>query len=241
MRVVRTIVFLCGWMVWTVALGLLALPTMVSRRAVWWAAGIWVYGSLWWLRVACGITSQVQGTEHLRDARIIASRHQSAWDTLILWHTLKNPMFVLKRELYWIPVFGWYLWRTGQIGIDRANPKGAIARIVAALGAPEHRGRTLVIFPEGTRTPPGMHRSFRPGIGKISSTTQLAVVPAALNAGLFWPKRPWIKREGTAIIRFLSPVAAPDETKISEWVQAIQKSIESVSQELQATSHAAKK
>lgn len=233
MLALRTALFFLGLAGWTITIGILALPTMISRRAVWCAAYVWARGTLAWLHVACGISSHVEGAEHLSSARIIASRHQSAWDTLILWCTLKNPMFVLKRELYLIPIFGWYLWRTGQIGIDRANPKGAMERIITALNAPQHQQRTLVIFPEGTRTPPGVHRAFRAGIGKISAATQLPVVPAALNAGLFWPKRPLIKKPGRARIQFLPPVAPPTMDGITAWVQSLQQAIETRCQALQ--------
>ena len=232
MRFMRTLIFYAGWIFWTSLVGVLALPTILSRRAVWKAAHIWAQGTVWWLRIASGITSTVQHMEYLNGARIVASRHQSAWDTLMLWCVLKNPMFVLKRELYWIPIFGWYLWRTGQIGINRAQPKDAILRIISAMRRPENQSRTLVIFPEGTRTPPGVHRPFRPGIARVSAALTLPVVPAALNAGKFWPKRPLWQYPGNAILAFLAPVEAATEENLSAWLETLQEQIETASQRL---------
>lgn len=216
----RTCLFFLGWISFTLTVGLLALPALISRRAIWWAARFWATGTLKWLRLTCGITSGVRGAEHLRGAKLVASKHQSAWDTLVLWCVLKNPVFVLKRELYWIPIFGWHLWRTGQIAIDRSNPKDAMERIAA--GMKRYEGRVLVIFPEGTRVPPGAFKPFRYGIGRISAMLDQSVVPAALNAGLFWPKRPLWKRPGHAVIAFLPAVPPASAENLEGWVKDLE-------------------
>ena len=225
MMILRTFLFFAGWMALTLLMGVLAIPTLVSQRAVWMAAHIWARLTLLWLRVACGITSQVQGLEHLRDARIVAANHQSAWDTLMLWCLLKHPVFVLKRELYWIPIFGWYLWRTGQIGINRAKPQGVIEQVVTSMQRYGAQGRVLVIFPQGTRVKPTDSKPFKHGIGRISAALQWPVVPASLNAGWFWPKRPLWKRPGAAVIAFAAAMPAPANTHVAPWVATLEQGI----------------
>jgi 1-acyl-sn-glycerol-3-phosphate acyltransferase len=229
----RTVLFFIGWISFTIALGILALPTLLSRQATWIAARFWVKISLFWLRISCSITSEARGLEHLGGARIIASKHQSAWDTLMLWSLLKNPVFVLKRELYWIPIFGWYLWRTGQIGINRRKPKGAIERIAASMEVYGEQGRTLVIFPEGTRIPPGKTRAFHAGIARISAAMQQPVVPAVLNAGLFWPKCPLWKRPGHAVIEFLPPLPASPADDFKPWIAELERVINGATERLE--------
>jgi 1-acyl-sn-glycerol-3-phosphate acyltransferase len=222
MPLLRTILFFVGWVAFTFMVGVFALPLLLSQRATWCAAYFWASTTLLWLRISCGITSEARGIEHLHGARIVASKHQSAWDTLMLWCILKNPVFVLKRELYWIPVFGWYLWRSGQIGIDRSSPKDALNRITRGMTKYGEQGRVLVVFPEGTRIPPGGFKAFRSGIGRISALLQQPVVPAALNAGLFWPKKPLIKHPGHAVIKFLPPMSAAPADSLDVWVAQLQ-------------------
>lgn len=204
----RTLLFFLGWFTYTGILGILGLPLLLSRRLTWWAARIWAGGTLHWLRLCCGIESHLVGSEHLKGARIVASKHQSAWDTLMLWYLLGHPVFVLKRSLYSIPVFGWYLWRSGQIGIDRNKKNGTIAMIAARAAKHQESGRTLVIFPEGTRVPPAQRKPFHAGVAYISAELGIPVVPVALNAGLFWPRGSLLKRPGRAVLHALPAVPA---------------------------------
>ena len=230
----RSIAFIVSWTLLTFTMGVLCVPTLVSQRAVWWAARLWARGSLGLVFVMCGIRTHLQGLEHIHHAKIIAANHQSAWDTLVLWCVLKNPVFVLKRELYWIPVFGWYLWRTGQIGINRSKPYGVVDTIVTRMRRYGEEGRALVVFPQGTRSKPGEDKPFKQGIGRISAALQWPVVPAALNAGYFWPKRPWLKWPGTATLEFLPPREAATRESLSDWVNALQATIHESSLRLPA-------
>ena len=219
----RTLIFFAGWFALTLAVGIAAIPALASQRAVWFASLAWARLTLIWLRITCGITSQVRGAEHLKGAKIVVCNHQSAWDTLMLWSMLKNPVFVLKRALFLIPIFGWYLKRTGQIGIDRAKPQGTIEQIIALMKHYETQGRVLVIFPQGTRVKPGDSKPFKHGIGRISAALGWPVVPAALNAGYFWPKKPIWKTSGTAVLEFLPPLPAPTGNHVSPWVNTLEK------------------
>lgn len=213
----RTLVFFAGWTGFTAAFGVAALPLLVSQRSSWWAAQCWATITLAWLRLSCGIASEVRG---LPASRLIASKHQSAWDTLMLWRTLKNPAFVLKRELYWVPIFGWYLWRTGQIAINRRDGRTAMQTMLEKAAQALKKGRSVVIFPEGTRVPPGEFLPFRAGIARLSLALHEPVTPVALNAGHFWPKHTVKKSPGRAVLEFMPPVDYHEP--MPAWLSALQ-------------------
>ena len=166
--------------------------------------------SLWLLRVICGTQVSWRGTENIpRGSCIVACKHQSAWETFALYAVLADPIYILKRELMWIPLFGWYTWKAGLIPVDRSAGLAALSRMTAraqrTITGP--RARQLVIFPEGTRRTPGAEPSYKPGIAHLYARTGLPCVPAALNSGLFWPRRSLLRRPGTIIVEFLPPIA----------------------------------
>lgn len=231
--VIRTAIFFLGWIALTCACGILFLPALLSQRATWYVSGVWARITLAWLRVACGIQGQVRGQAFLNPPALIASKHQSAWDTLMLWRVLGNPAFILKRSLYYIPIFGWYLARGGHIGIDRKAGREAMRTIFEQAPKLMAQGRSMVIFPEGTRIRPGQQKPFHAGVARISRALKIPVVPAALNAGSFWPKHTVIKYPGTAVLEFLPPVAACDENQL-EWLGVLQRSINAKTAELEA-------
>lgn len=221
---IRSAIFIIGWTVLTVTCGVIFLPALISQRATWFVSGIWVHLTLMWLRLACGIRSHVRGRQHLRPGSLIASKHQSTWDTLMLWKILGNPAFILKRGLYFIPIFGWYLARGGHIGIDRKSGRNAMRDILEEAPKLMAQGRTLVIFPEGTRMRAGQEKPFHAGVARISKTLQLPVTPVALNAGLFWPKFTVTLRKtpGDAVIEFLTPMPPANEP---DWLPQLQQTI----------------
>lgn len=216
----RTAIFFLGWFGVTGLLGVLFLPALLSRRATWYCARIWAKASLIWLYLCCDIQSRLEGELPPCDA-LIAAKHQSAWDTLMLWVQLKNPAFVLKRGLYYIPIFGWYLWRSGQIAINRKKGREAMPRIIRGAAKATAEGRCVVIFPEGTRVPVGEARPFHTGIARVSRSLGKPVTPVALNAGLFWPKHTMKKFPGVATLRVLPDMQACGEHQ-SEWLRELQ-------------------
>jgi 1-acyl-sn-glycerol-3-phosphate acyltransferase len=166
--------------------------------------------SLWLLRVICGTKVSWRGTENIPAGPcIIACKHQSAWETFALYAVLDDPIYILKRELMWIPLFGWYMRKAGLIPIDRSAGMAALARMTARAQKALHgpRPRQLVIFPEGTRRAPGAAPSYKPGIVHLYTRTDLLCVPAALNSGVFWPRRSLRRLPGTIIVEFLAPIA----------------------------------
>jgi 1-acyl-sn-glycerol-3-phosphate acyltransferase len=225
MLVLRTVIFFIGWTIFTLIVGVVGIPTMLHHKWCQKLSSGWAGLTLWWIRVACGVRTQYEGTEHVEGAKIVASKHQSAWDTMALqWH-LPAPVFVLKRELYWVPIFGWYLARCGQIAINRSAGEEAFAQVQRQAPKYIAEGRPVVMFPEGTRVRIGDHKRYRTGVARLSEALQLPVVPAALNAGLFWPKTSLVKKPGTATMKFLPAIQPPGEDR-AEWMVQLEQVIE---------------
>lgn len=229
MPLLRTILFYAFWIIGTVAMGAFGLLLMpLPRRFIWRFNAWWARYTVWCLRVTCGVRSTVEGVVQ---GPVIASKHQSTLDTMVLWYTLKNPVFVLKRELYLVPIFGWFLWRSGQIAINRSKGRTAFEQILAQAPALIAQGRTLVVFPEGTRVRVGDHKPMRTGIARISAALQLPVTPIGLNCGLFWPKHSLLKKPGHARLHFMEPVPACGEDS-AVWMQELETRINTRSQQL---------
>jgi 1-acyl-sn-glycerol-3-phosphate acyltransferase len=133
-------------------------------------------------------------------------KHQSAWDTLILPVVLGDPAVVIKRELLWLPFYGWYAARAGSIPIDRRGGAGTLRRMVAAAREAAAAARPIVIFPEGTRTAPGQRLTYQPGVAALYQSLGLPLVPAAVNSGLYWGRRSFVKRPGRIVLSFLEPI-----------------------------------
>jgi 1-acyl-sn-glycerol-3-phosphate acyltransferase len=165
--------------------------------------------SLWLLRVICRIDVEWRGREKLpRGAYLVACKHQSLWETFALFDILPDPAYVLKRELMLIPLFGWLARRARMIPIDRGSRAGALARMATAARQESARGRQIVIFPEGTRRPPGAEPHYLPGVALLYADLGLPCVPIALNSGLFWPRRSFRRYPGTVLVEILDPIPA---------------------------------
>ncbi len=194
-----------------VYLPLLLIPGTAGSRVMMAAGRAWSALILWLLKVIVGLSYEVRGREHLpAGPMLIAAKHQSAWDTLMLPVLLGRPVVILKRELFWIPFYGWYAKRAGMIAIDR---KGGGKALRAMLRAAKRRtvgdGRPLVIFPQGTRTAPGAAAAAAPyqsGVAALYGDLGVPCVPLALNSGLFWGRRAFTKRSGHIAVEFLPAI-----------------------------------
>jgi 1-acyl-sn-glycerol-3-phosphate acyltransferase len=206
--VLRSVAFNLAFCVWTAALGVLGLPVLLLPRKAAMALGrFWSQGAVVLLRAVVGLDYEVRGFDRIpRGGCIVAMKHQSAWDGLILPVALDDPAAVIKRELLWLPFYGWYVWRAGSIVINRKAGVGALRHMVAAARAAVAAGRPIVIFPEGTRVMPGARLPYQPGVYALAQALSLPVVPAAVNSGLFWRRRGFIKRPGRIILEFLEPI-----------------------------------
>ncbi len=197
------------------------------------AARVWGRTSLWLLRVICDTRVEFRGTENIPQGRcIVASKHQSFWEVFALITVFPDFTYVFKRELAWIPIFGWYLARGNQISVDRSKGRVALSKIVRQARRIVEGGGQLFIFPEGTRTPPGAPPSYKFGVGFIYDDLKVPCVPVALNSGLFWPRRRFIRRPGTIVVDILPPI--PPGMPASKFLALLENRIETASDGLLA-------
>ncbi len=186
-----------------VALPTLAMPHRIQLPFI----RFYARSSLWLLRVVCGTTVEWRGTENIpRGACLVACKHQSLWETFALYAVLDDPAFVLKRELMWIPLFGWHMAKAGLIPINRSAKIAALRRMTARTRQELARSRQVVIFPEGTRRPPGADPAYKTGVAYLYEKAGVACVPLALNSGLFWPRRSFLRLPGTVLVEALDPI-----------------------------------
>ena len=180
------------------------------------------------MRAICGTRVEYRGLEKIPvGPLIVASKHQSMWETFALLQFFDQPLYILKRELEWIPFFGWYLKKAGMIGIDRAAGGRSLMKMVRRAGEEVRRGRQLIIFPEGTRTLPGAPPDYKPGYIALYEALGVTTVPLALNSGLYWPRRSLWRYPGTIIVEFLEPI--PPGLPRAEFRKRIETSIEQAS------------
>lgn len=206
---------------------------LANRHSVFKMARFWSRTSLWLLKRICGLHVEFRGVERIPDGGfLLASKHQSALETFALFLHLKDFSFILKRELMQIPIFGWYLKRAEMIGIDRSSGRAALQQAVERSREMLSEGRCILIFPEGTRTTPGADPNYKAGVAYIYSATGAACLPAALNTGVFWPRRSFLKYPGRVIIEFL-PLIEPG-LKRPEFIRTLEASIEGASNKLLA-------
>jgi len=139
---------------------------------------------------------------------IVAAKHQSTFETLALVPLFSDPAFILKRELTWIPVFGWWLKIAGNIAINRGSPTAALRKVIEGTRAATAAGRQVIIFPEGTRAEAGAKADYKQGIAQIYKSLDVPVLPVAHNAGTVWPRKARVHRRGTIVVDFLEPIPA---------------------------------
>jgi len=192
---------------------ILLLPATVMRwvapSRVMGFAALWARFICLSARVVCGIRFEVEGAEHLPSGpALIASRHQSAFDTLIWLTLLPNTCYVLKRELQSIPLFGGLTKAAGMIAVDRDAAASALRGLVRDGEKATAAGRPIVLFPEGTRSEPGKMLPLQPGIAALAGRTGLPVIPVATDSGLYWGRRAFRKQPGTIRILVRPPLPA---------------------------------
>jgi len=185
-----------------------ALPTLVMPRwGIIWVAKFWARSNLWLLRVICGTKVEFRGLEKIPcGPLLVSSKHQSLWETFALLPLLSDPAYIMKRELMWIPFFGWYTWKAGMIAVDRGKGSQALAEMNASARQEAARGRQIIIFPEGTRRPPGAEPRYKYGIVHLYAELGIPCLPIALNSGLFWPRRSIRRYPGTIRVEVLDPI-----------------------------------
>ena len=210
LTLVRSIAFNVLFYLNTVLHLLIGLPTFfMPYRAIIAVARSWGRSNLVLLRVVVGIDYEVRGREKIpQGAAIVAVKHQSAWETFALVPLFDNPVFIVKRELQWIPIFGWLMIKGRMIPVDRSGGSQALIAMAERARIELADNRQLIIFPEGTRRPAGAEPRYKFGVAHLYATEGVPCVPVALNSGLFWPRRSIRMRPGTVVVEFLDPIRA---------------------------------
>jgi 1-acyl-sn-glycerol-3-phosphate acyltransferase len=234
MVTLRSLVFNVLYYANLIILMILGLPTILAgRHAIFALARIWGRASLWLADKICGLRVEFRGLENIpRGGYIIASKHESFLETFALLLHAPDFAYVLKQELTYIPIFGWYLWGADQIAINRSAARNAMSVLSARAGEVLRSGRQVFIFPEGTRRPPGAPPQYKFGVAKLYEDTGAPCLPVALNTGLFWGRRGFRRHAGVAVIEYLPPIAPG--LKRDDFLAQLQATIETECERLNA-------
>jgi 1-acyl-sn-glycerol-3-phosphate acyltransferase len=198
---------------------------------VWPPARFWVRSTLWLHRTILGNAEEIRGRDKIpAGGLLVAVKHQSAWETLRLVELFSRPTFILKRELLWVPLFGWYLAKTGMIPVARGKRSEAVTAITARARTAIVEGRQVIMFPEGTRRPPMAPPEYRYGVTRLYQELGVPCLPVALNSGLFWPRRAFLHRPGTIVLACLDPI--PPSLDSAVFAARLQDAIEAATDEL---------
>lgn len=234
MTFLRSAIFNAAFFVWTFLCCILFLPTLLlPRHLVLFASKIWISGLVWITENILGLHTKVIGKERLQMSPVIfAVKHQSTWETLIFHYLLQDPATVLKRDLVWIPLLGWYIQKLQMVPLTRSKNKGMqdLKNLLKAAEKTIAQGRPLIIFPEGTRSSPGQKTAYHSGVASLYLHLKIPVVPIAHNAGLYWPRRGFIKRPGCITLELLAPIQ-PGLSR-QEFMRTLETRIESKMDEL---------
>jgi 1-acyl-sn-glycerol-3-phosphate acyltransferase len=208
------------------AVGML-LCVWLPRNTRYWHATGWTRFAIWCGRVVCGMKWEVHGMENLPDGPVILlPKHQSAWETMWITTAMPRPLsFVYKRELHWVPFFGWALASLRMIHIDRSKGSDAFEQVVEQGSEQLRRGGWIVIFPEGTRRAPGAPPRYKTGGARLAVRTGAKIVPIALNSGELWPRKAFLKMPGTITVTIGPPIDPAGKTaeevaaQVQDWIE----------------------
>lgn len=226
----RSAIFFLWFALVSVTMCILFLPVLaLPRKATVWMSRQWSALNFWGLRALAGVRFEIRGSVP-RDGVLVASKHMSMWDTMALYLTLDDPAVVLRRSLLYIPFYGWYVAKAGSIPIDRDGRASALRKMTAAAKRALGAGRTVLIFPEGTRKKPAAVPDYKPGVAALYVQLGVPCYPAALNSGLFWTG--FLKRPGTIVLEFLEPL--PPGMRSRDFMKVLEARIESATAKLVA-------
>ena len=228
----RSIIFGILFYVTTVLFLIFCSPLLFGPRK-WTMAALNAHArtELWLLRHIVGLDFEVRGLEKLpKPPFLVASKHQSAWETFGLTPLFADPALLMKRELFWIPLYGWFCAKFEMIPVDRDKGPKALRQMLRAADARAKDGREIIIFPEGTRRAPGAPPDYKTGIVLLYNALNVPCVPIALNSGVFWPRRSWKRKPGTIIVEILDPI--PARLAKADFMSRLKTAIETASNRL---------
>ena len=228
----RSVLFNILFFVTTTLFVVIGSPFLVLPRS-WAMAALKVHArfELLLLRLIIGTKIEVRGREKIPDGPcLVASKHQSAWETFALIPIFRDPALLMKRELFWIPFHGWFSYKFQMIPVDRDKGPTALRRMLREAKKRIEDGREIIIFPEGTRRAPGAPPDYKTGIVLLYDALRVPCLPVALNSGLFWPRRSVIRRPGTIVVEILDPI--PPGLPKTEFLRRLETAIEGASNRL---------
>ena len=234
----RSLLFNLLFYVTTTLFVVLGSPLLFAPRR-WAMAALAVHSrfELWLLKLIVGTKLEVRGAEKLPQGPcLIASKHQSAWETFALIPLFRDPALLMKRELFWIPFHGWFSRKFEMIPVDRDKGPAALRRMLREARKRVADRREIIIFPEGTRRPPGAPPDYKTGVILLYEALGIPCVPVALNSGVFWPRRSLERRPGTIVVEFLDPI--PPGLPKAEFLARLTEAIETASARLLAEAKA---
>jgi 1-acyl-sn-glycerol-3-phosphate acyltransferase len=224
------------WMAVTVvpwALAVLVISIFIRGSTLYWACAGWLSVAIWGAKVICGVKYRVQGMEHLptaadgKAAVLLAPKHQSTWETFAFPAIMPHPLcYVFKRELLWIPFFGWAMARLDMIHIDRSRQSEAWNKVAEQGRQHMAQGNWVIMFPEGTRIPRGEAGTYKTGASRLAITTGTPIVPVAVTSARCWPRKSFLLRPGTIDVSIGQPIPVAgrraDELmrEVELWIEA---------------------
>ena len=235
MIVVRSALYILFLLITLVPWALVAVVFSVFVRGapMYWLCVGWLKLTIWGAKVICGVRYRITGMEHLPSAAdvnasvVLAPKHQSTWETFAFPAIMPHPLaYVFKRELLWIPFFGWAIGRMDMIHIDRSRRSQAWAKVLAQGKRLMSQGNWVIMFPEGTRIPRGKAGDYKSGAARLAGTTGIPIVPIAVTSARCWPRKSWLLRPGLIEVSIGKPIAPgkrrPDDlmAEVEAWIEA---------------------
>ncbi len=239
MLALRSFAFNIFFYLWTAFLVVILVPTLVwpNDRPILAIGLLWCRGNLWALRILCGMTVEWRGLEKIPEGPIlVAAKHQSAWETFAFFIPFRRPAYVYKRQLAYVPLFGWLIWKANQIPVDRGKKGEALASITGGARKAAALGRQVMIFPEGTRRAVEAPPDYKYGVTHLYTELGIPCQPVALNSGMFWSRKSFTRRPGTVLVEFLDPI--PPGLPAEDFAARLEAGIEGATQRLIAESRA---
>lgn len=205
---IRSLLFNAGFYLSLLVHMALAIPSFfLPRQVLISLAKSWSHSMIWMLRVFCNIHVEFRGAEKIpKGPLLVAAKHQSAFETIALLPLFRQPLFILKRELTWIPLFGMFLLKAQMIPVNRGAGARTLSKMTELARERVRGDRQLIIFPEGTRRPVGAEPRYKFGVAQVYVDCGVRALPVALNSGLFWPRRTFMRYPGTIVVEFLDVI-----------------------------------
>lgn len=220
----RSLIFVVLIYLWMAVLGLVFTPyALVSKRGALKACKLYARSTIWLASWMVGIRGEVRGPVPTGEV-VIAAKHQSFFDILLIFDAVPHAKFIMKRELLWTPIIGVYAKRLGCIPVDRGKRGAAVAKMVKDVAKEFSEPGQLVIYPQGTRVAPGVYKPYKVGSAVLYEGLQYPCVPAATNVGLFWPRKGIRRKPGLAVVEFLEPI--PPGIARGEFMARLEEAVE---------------